>query len=249
MKRMETLTWLEVKQYVEKKPAIILPVGSIEQHGPILPIETDLRIAEETAKRVAEKLDLLIAPPITYASSLEHSRFPGTITVNPKTLIDTVTEIGKSLKNSGFTHLFIINGHAGNSGALDTAARILKKEENLETYVFNLQEMLAGIAKDMNILGNLREHAGVVEVSIMKFLKETKEETQPVETKLKKIPKSYNMPGVTYGWMVDEYSEAGVVVGELSKASEETGRLLLDKVTAIICDIILDVVRVGNSST
>ena len=241
MKRLATLTWFEVEQYVRHKPAVILPVGSIEQHGPLLPLETDLIIAEEVSLQVAERLGILIAPSISYATSLEHSRFPGTISINPQILIDTITEVGRSLKSSGFNYLFIINGHAGNSGALDVASRILKKEQDLVTYVFNLQEMLGGIAREMNILSDIREHAGVVETSIMKFLNKIKETTD-IEVFLKKTPKSYSASGIMYGWMIDEYSETGVI-GEVSKADEKIGQQLLERAVGIICSVIDEVLN------
>jgi len=87
---MENMTWLDVKQAVEEEKVLIIIVGSIEQHGPHLPINTDLVIPYEIAKRVTENSSSLVAPPLTYGYKSKPrsgggESFPGTVSLNGDT--------------------------------------------------------------------------------------------------------------------------------------------------------------------
>ncbi|MGQ9515481.1 MAG: creatininase family protein, partial [Thermoproteota archaeon] len=98
-----------------KVDTAIVPIGSIEQHGPHLPLGTDWMIAEEVAKRVAEKLgNCYLLPAIPYSNSQEHLDFPGTVSLKPSTLAQVVRDIVMSLYLNGLKKIIIIQGHGGN---------------------------------------------------------------------------------------------------------------------------------------
>lgn len=80
------MTWQEIDEIRRRTDKVLIPIGSLEQHGPHLPLSTDTIIAFEVAKRVAEKLDIALAPPIGLGFSIEHIDFPGTISLDPSTL-------------------------------------------------------------------------------------------------------------------------------------------------------------------
>lgn len=91
--------------------AAVLPAGSLEQHGPHLPLTTDTLIACALAERVAEAHALRLLPPLAFGCSHEHAAWPGTVSVSAATLHALVTDIADSL---GGVPLLIVNGHGGN---------------------------------------------------------------------------------------------------------------------------------------
>jgi len=98
-----------------KVDTAILPIGSIEQHGPHLPLGTDWIIVQEIAKRLAEKLgNCYLLPAIPYSNSQEHLGFCGTISIRPSTLAKMIRDIVLSLYLHNIKKIIIISGHGGN---------------------------------------------------------------------------------------------------------------------------------------
>lgn len=114
-------TWKEVEAYLEQSQGIILPIGSTEQHGPTGLIGTDAICAEAIAKSVGEVTKTLVSPTINVGMALHHTRFPGTISLLPSTLIRVIQDYLTSLTRAGFTKFFFINGHGGNIATLKAA--------------------------------------------------------------------------------------------------------------------------------
>lgn len=115
-------------------PALVIPVGSTEQHGPHLPLDTDTRIAAAVAREVAERLaeaahdcEWMLAPPIGYGASGEHESFPGTVSIGNAALRLLLVEFGRSAANWA-TRLVFVNGHGGNVEALAAAVALLRYE-------------------------------------------------------------------------------------------------------------------------
>jgi creatinine amidohydrolase len=92
----------------------VLPVGSFEQHGAILPLATDTVIACAVADAIAASYQVLRLPPITISCSHEHTGWPGTVSISAITLAAMVTDIAASLRESGVDRLVLVNGHGGN---------------------------------------------------------------------------------------------------------------------------------------
>jgi creatinine amidohydrolase len=93
----------------------ILPIGSIEQHGPHLPIGTDWIFAEEDAKRIAEKIgNCYLLPALPYGNAQEHLGFSGTVTLRPSTLAQVIRDIILSLYLQGIKKIVIVSDHGGN---------------------------------------------------------------------------------------------------------------------------------------
>lgn len=98
-----------------KMDTAILPIGSIEQHGPHLPLGTDWIIAQELAEGVAEKLGrCYLLPALPYSNSQEHLEFSGTVSLRPSTLAQAIRDIVLSLYLHGIKKVVIISGHGGN---------------------------------------------------------------------------------------------------------------------------------------
>jgi creatinine amidohydrolase len=105
----------------------LLPVGATEQHGPHLAVGMDSACATDIAHAVSAETGVPVLPAITYSCSLGHSRrWPGTIALQPQTLIDTVVQIFEWLHPFGFKRLLVINGHVGNFAPLRCALEIIR---------------------------------------------------------------------------------------------------------------------------
>lgn len=120
------MTWQDVRERLEAGYDIaIVPTGSIEQHGPMLPLDTDIyncyEITKRAAEKVAEEVKPIVTPPIWSGFSYTHMDFPGTITLKEETFARVVTEVCESLIHHGFKKVVIINGHGANTAALHNA--------------------------------------------------------------------------------------------------------------------------------
>lgn len=120
------------------QPSLIVPLGSTEQHGPHLPLDTDARIAEAVSRSVAVQLretttpgggqpTWLVASAISYGASGEHESFPGTISIGLAALEHLLVEFGRSACNWAGRIVFV-NGHGGNVAALSAATALLRTE-------------------------------------------------------------------------------------------------------------------------
>ena len=138
---------------VEGRPTLLVPVGSVEQHGPHLPLDTDARVAADVAARAAAEVlcttsadvpagaargippadgavgsgALLVAPPVGYGASGEHEGFPGTVSIGHEALRLLLVELGRSAARWAGRVLFV-NGHGGNVPTLVDAVRLLRYE-------------------------------------------------------------------------------------------------------------------------
>lgn len=118
------------RQLRSTSAALIVPVGSTEQHGPHLPLDTDTRIATAVAREVAATLPPYwsLAPAVGYGASGEHEGFPGTISIGTAALRLLLVEFGRSATNWASRVVFL-NGHGGNTEALAGATALLRYEE------------------------------------------------------------------------------------------------------------------------
>ena len=119
--RLGERTWTEVE-----RTTVLVPVGSLEQHGPHLPLDTDARIAAAVARRAADP-STLIAPPLAYGASGEHEGFAGTLSIGHAALRAVLVELGRSA-GAWVSRLVFVNGHGGNLPTVAEAAVQLRAE-------------------------------------------------------------------------------------------------------------------------
>jgi creatinine amidohydrolase len=127
----------------------ILPVGSTEQHGPHLGLEVDTASATMVAHAVSAATRVPVLPALAYGCSLGHSRrWPGTLALSPKTLIDLVVDIGGWAIEAGFRRLLLLNGHVTNFAPLRCALEVLRsRHDQAMVAVLNLHEISPRIAE------------------------------------------------------------------------------------------------------
>jgi len=127
---MQDMTWREIGSALERGfDTAVVVAGSIEQHGPHLPIRTDTLIGEDLAVRIAEKLgNALVAPAIRPACSDHHMSMPGTISLRPEVLFEILRDYCRSLAHHGFKKIVLFSSHGGNFAPLETYAPGLVRE-------------------------------------------------------------------------------------------------------------------------
>jgi mycofactocin precursor peptide peptidase len=122
--------WLAALTSGEVRPGatLVVPVGSTEQHGPHLPLDTDTRVAGTVATRLCERRDgLVLGPGLPYGASGEHEGASGTVSIGTSALTAVLVELGRSATRWAARVLFV-NGHGGNCDALVAAVTLLRAE-------------------------------------------------------------------------------------------------------------------------
>ena len=134
--RLGYKSWAQVRDYLQGKDTLLIPLGATEQHGPGCPLLTDALIAEHLALEVGAATGVWVSPTIPVGDSLIHLDFPGTISLRPTTLISLIKDYITSLHKSGFRRYLIVNGHGDNAGPIFSAMSELGEELNdLRYYV------------------------------------------------------------------------------------------------------------------
>ncbi|MFF2299321.1 mycofactocin biosynthesis peptidyl-dipeptidase MftE [Arthrobacter sp. NPDC058127] len=149
------LAWPDVRE----RPMVIVPIGSTEQHGPHLPLNTDTVVATAVSEAVATRIGdhVLVAPPVSYGSSGEHQSFAGTASIGSAALTFLVIELVRSLSTWAGRIIFI-NAHGGNVAGLSKAVRQLVAEQHDIAW-------LPCVAEGSDL------HAGRMETSLILHLK------------------------------------------------------------------------------
>lgn len=160
--------WPEIERSIARSSLLILPVGSVEQHGPNGLIGTDHLVAESLARAVGEDLSAPVAPTLAYGMSHHHLAFPGTTSLSPTTMILMVNDILSGFYRNGFRRFFFVNGHGGNDSPLKSAfSQFLIGHPEARTFLANWWLLPEVVEKEKEFFGGVNGyHATCGEVSV-----------------------------------------------------------------------------------
>ena len=233
----ERLTWPEVRRAVAEDRVCLIPVATLEDHGPHMPIDTDLRITAEITRRTAEAApdDVILLPPIPHGYSPHHMDFPGTITIGWDTFTRYCTDVGTSLARHGFRRLLFLNGHGSNQNFVEAAARLVGVEHpgvlSAAAFYLSGKRSLERIAELRDSGRGGMAHACELETSIYLAI-------DPDAVDMSKAVNDQGYPGGEHAWIDwadgplklmpwwNAFSVTGVQ-GDATAATAEKGEALL----------------------
>lgn len=157
---MDNMTYIEFAERIRKKPVVIVPLGSFEQHGPSGYLGADYVVADYLAKKVSGIMDIISIPCLPFGFSEIHANFPGTINLEADLYASLIKMIISNLKRHGVKKVVFINGHGGNAMPLKN---IINKKEICWIEWFKLTERK--FFED-----NHKSHAGSEEISLLAYI-------------------------------------------------------------------------------
>lgn len=233
-------TWEEVRETGERNGSIVvLPIGTIEQHGRHMPVATDTilvdAVATAGAERAAGDVPILVTPPLWCGFSHHHLPFGGTLTIDQDELVEVLDDLVESALDNKFDAVLILNGHGGNMAALGTAvSRIGMSHPEAEVTglsYFSLAESFIDEIRDSQPGG--MGHAGEFETSLMLHLRpdlvhEDKVEGTPLDDPYSLARKDMFKAGPLAVLRThDEYSKSGAI-GVPEAADAEKGERIYE---------------------
>jgi creatinine amidohydrolase len=231
------LTWTQIAALPDKpNTVIVLPAGSTEQHGPHLPCAVDTVIAAGVVGHALARLPASVPayalPPISYGKSDEHLHFPGTVTLEGATLLETVTQIGESVYRMGFRKLLIVNAHGGQPQVMEMAARELRLRHGdyvvLPHFAWRVPNAAGQFLSERE--KRLSMHAGHAETAIMMALAPHTVHMQHAVANYppefpSKVLSADGRPACA--WTARDFGDSGVI-GDPLPATPEQGRAILE---------------------
>jgi creatinine amidohydrolase len=231
--RLSEHTWPEIEAALDDgTTTAIVAVGSVEQHGPHLPVIMDTLAGDELSRRIAARLgDALAAPTIRPGCSGHHMAFPGTITIPPETLMDLVRGYCESLDEHGFEHLVLVPTHGGNFAPVNTVAPEIAREIDASVIAIadldeNMRLMNEGLREAGVEYGEPVIHAGAAETAIVLTVNEGLVRTDELAVGHEGEVSASRL--LSEGF--DAISENGVL-GDPREGTAEAGEAILERIT------------------
>ena len=244
MTLMANMTWYEFNERKDKD-VVILPVGSVEQHGPHLPLFTDTIISEGFANLLGDKVNGIVMPSINYGYKSQPASgggplFPGTIDLNGTTLINLVKDIIEELIRDGIRKIALVNSHFENQAFLLEAIDLVSKNMPANTKIIMMswwdlitQNTIDKIFDEVEFPGWALEHAAITETSlILKFKPELVHMDKLIDEKIEEVP-TYQV----YPIPKDLVPKSGLLsIGRTSSAAK--GELIVDEALSKMVEIV-----------
>ena len=248
----QSMTTVEAGRLAESDPVVILPVAAIEQHGPHLPLSTDLDIGlgllEQAFQHLPSDFPAWVLPPQAIGSSAEHLGFPGTLSVDGDLLGRVIAAHGDAVARCGVRRLLISNSHGGNRQIIDTAGLQLRRE--LDVLVVKSHYFLfprpAGVdLPDAEWRHGL--HGGAVETAMMIHLRPDLvrashvNDFPPLGDLLDRTLRHVgtNEEAASVSWLAEDLNRAGAA-GNATLASAAMGQRLVSGYGQVLAEIVRD---------
>jgi creatinine amidohydrolase len=233
---IEEMNAVEVKKAVNERTIAILIFGACENHGDHMPFGSDFILPTEIAKRLATKANnVIVLPAIPYGVSLHHDQFQMTMSINPETLVGIISDLLSSLIQNKIRRVLIINGHDGNIGPIEIAARSIK-HKHPEMVIACLESwwiLVGQLRKDLFEVWNGLGHGGEAETSAVLAIR-------PELVNMNSAPKEVipRLPeNVRIFWNFDELTRTGAT-GAPQKANIQKGNEILQVLEEILLSFI-----------
>jgi creatinine amidohydrolase len=244
---IERMTWPEVEEAIERGvDAVLIPIGTTEQHGPHMPLDTDCFIARSLCARAAEAgetdgVELLVAPTLNVTLSWYHMQFPGSLRLSTTTFFQVFREICDSLAHHGFEHLVAVNGHGGNAAALTVAVNHYLETTGRRVFLVQWWDLASDALAEIE---GPMIHAEEAETSLAMALGQRVEADRATRDAWDRgqAVKDAGLPWTSYGRygmraggpgvvvpmdMLRDITESGVV-GDATRARVETGQRIVE---------------------
>ena len=233
---IEEMNAVQVRKTVNEKTIAILIFGACENHGDHMPFGSDFIFPTEIAKRLATKVNnVIVLPAIPYGVSLHHDQFQMTMSINPETLIGIISDLLSSLIQNKIRRVLIINGHDGNIGPIEVAARSIKnKHPEMTIACLESWWILVGqLKKDLFEVWSGLGHGGEAETSAILAVRPdlVNTESAPNEV-IPKLPEN-----IRIFWKFDELTSTGAT-GAPQRASIEKGNEILQMLEDLLLSFI-----------
>jgi creatinine amidohydrolase len=248
---LSDMTHIEVKERLKVTDIAVVPIGSTEQHGPHLPLKTDIFIPFEIAKRAAEKVidkvDLVITPPLSFGYCPSNIPFSGSISLTSTTFLNLVRDVCNSLIYHGFRRIVLFNGHGTNRSLLASVIFDIMHAQEQTANLFLISVSWWDLISDVlsKVTENWFCHSAEVETSIALALGEpVNMKIAPTNTPKPPLAKwfDYNLLGVQkicLAWpRLDVISKSGVM-GDATKANKKKGEIILNAAVDGLADLLI----------
>ena len=225
--KLAELHWPELEKLDREKIVALIPVGSMEQHGPHLPFQVDVFCASRLAEDLEQKIpDVLLVPPLWAGVSAHHMDFPGSITLRARVFIDLLHDICASLHHHGFRRIVLLNGHGGNRSSLEVLGQELFVEFGLTVNTLAYWDLVPDLVKSLKKTHSSgMGHSGELETSLMLYLAPELVDRQAIPEGVLGVEPASPTSGIKRYVNMKEHSAAGVI-GMPSAATPEIGKEL-----------------------
>lgn len=244
--RWEHLTREEIRALSQQGAIVLVPLGSIEQHGPHLPVGTDALLASYVCEKTAQELNrrgrpCLVSPAITVANSTHHMSFPGSMTLKPQTYLAMLQDYCESLAAHGFRKIVLVNGHGGNVAPTQTALISINEALGFPVYFTGYDQGDPQAESEVLETQAHMDHACESETSLILALDEDFVDPVYLETK---GSMSFGHPAEDSGRLstfhrMEAHTENGVM-GNAYAATAEKGRQILGREIQGLASLLMD---------
>jgi creatinine amidohydrolase len=245
------IPWSDIAKEDAARWIAVLPLAATEQHGPHLPLRTDVLIGQAYLARVCELLPdnipATLLPVEEIGISTEHTDYPGTLTLSADAALKNWMAIGESVVRAGLKKLVIVTSHGGNSAAMTIVAQDLRAQYDMLAVTTAWSRF--GAPEGMFPAQELRHgiHGGAVETSIMlaRYPHEVRNDAignfEPASIAMEKKYRwlSTHRPAAL-AWQAQDLHPSGAA-GDATLASAEKGERLLDSGARAFCELLIDV--------